>query len=739
MPAQNRLTVYPTAISVTYNKFNDTLTGDTNVYVNAVYNDEQDSFDAIGDDLFIINSDFFTFFDFTLDDNLVPVSGDYNYNIIVTGSASALSKTVAVSLKVIDTDVTPPADFIYKEKYFIEREKWRTEISQLVSPSAVLEPIEINGKVEYSYQSRTDLFEPIIASYLQLNLEADTNLTFEDLYSEEEKQYQIKQYYKGKLVFIGYVNPDGILEDLTASRWNLELNCMDGLSTLKDLTFSLGDGATVLTKMSALDIITICLNKTGLILPININCKVFYEGFDGVDDILAETVLNTERFFKDNSEPMNCDAVLRSILTIFKLTLFQMNGEWFLNRNIDLFEEVIFTRYIDGVKQDNFIYEPFKNIGSHINGIEDFEAIHVNANQRKSISASVQAYRINYEYGGARAIFQNPELKLEGSGLTIPGWLVSGAPDGAVYRNESGFGVQSTTKYFDLNNVPPLLTLNQTVFINAGAVFNLSINFSNESTPPLSTFGLRFAIAIGNQFLREDGTWATGGASIYIDNTTATAGTPNNYFIGKGNATYGAQIKAPISGNLQIIIYRDTDPNHANPAYIGGTFRINSIHLAGTSDGDVKGRLYTAQRKSKVSTVTKANNTVYNGDSISDLFVGTIYKSDFDTPTQFWYREDKPLERKELLAINVEDELRMNPRPMINMSGDIKGFLPYLSVLMLSFFDGKKFMFKNYSYDFDSDINKADFKEFSNDYLEDGEILIDVRDNYGNAEKATIN
>lgn len=747
MAGQNYLSISPQSLSLTYNLFNDTLMGDNLITVQARYDaggtfPEPDSFTVVGSDVFDFNdNDLFTYFRVNINISNPPTTeGDFNYNVTVTGDASGVEKILLVSLKVINTDVTPPEDFIYKPKYFIQRERYRLNILELVNPSEILDDKEINGTVRWARQNKTDLYEPIIASNLELSLEDGQDIGLNDLYSEEEKQFKVELIINGNIAFLGFIKPDGIWEDFVTDRWFLTIQCIDGLSTLKNISFSNANGVIYTGKRSLLSVVIDCLSKTSLALPININCKVFYEGFDGFNDILDNVIINTERYFQNADEPMDCESVLKSLLVIFNCTLIQQSGEWWIYRSIDMFEEALFSRYVDGLFIENIIYMPNKTLGSHINGIENFNAIHANRNQKKSIGASTQAFKISYTYGSANSVFRNPELKLDGSGLTLDGWTAVNV-DGKVSRNESGFGLQAKTVDFNAS-IPEMLKLNQSIDIQVGATFNLSINFSNESiATSSSSFGLRFGIAVGNLWLQQNGDWTTVVSSIYIANSDGyfvTVGpTPFAVYKGKGVANYTATIKAPQSGALQIIIYRDSPYYDSEVVLNEGVFRINSINLFGTNNGDIKGIDYTAQRTAKTSTVIKPDKTVFNGDSASDLFVGTIYKDDGDTPTDSWYREGRE-ENKELLSINVEDNLRLSPRPMIIFEGDAFGFIPYLSVIFIDGFGDKKFQFLNWAYELDRNIMSITLKEYSDEYFTDEEYRIDVRFNYGQDTNTTL-
>ena len=135
---------------------------------------------------------------------------------------------------------------------------------------------------------------------------------------------------------------------------------------------------------------------------------------------------------------------------------------------------------------------------------------------------------------------------------------------------------------------------------------------------------------------------------------------------------------------------------------------------------------------------------MYNGDSESDLFVGTIFEYDSDTPTDKWHRfafvGDNLVaidERKELLEITAEENLMMSPRPMTIFEGDIKGYVPYVTFFTIDGLAGKKFQFLRYSYSYDDDIVRMTAKEF-NRQIPFSDFNVKITENFGNEAKVTI-
>jgi len=174
-----------------------------------------------------------------------------------------------------------------------------------------------------------------------------------------------------------------------------------------------------------------------------------------------------------------------------------------------------------------------------------------------------------------------------------------------------------------------------------------------------------------------------------------------------------------------------------------------------TGQSNIKSKDYKARILESKSSHLKSGIEVYNGDSESDLFVGTIFKSDSDTPTKYWKRyfiDPTTLaityftEQKELLEIISSETLSMNPRPMTAFEGDFKGFINYLNFITIDSFTKpygfnqvpKLFQFLKWSYSFDDNITKMFCKEIEETNLESNIYQVDIYENFGNESKVTI-
>ena len=235
-------------LSLNYDIENEVLTGDNVFDVNLVDLGDEPSdnneITIIHDETVVVAPSTFTIevgipqtVSVRLADDVVLEEGNYNFSLKLTNEY-ATDKNVVASI-IAKNDVAEPEEvYSYKLKYFIERENHRLNIYENVPESTVLVPIEINGTYEHKYQDRTYLYSPIVSSTLSMKLEASVERPLQDLYSESERTFMTELKYNDEVRFLGYLFPDNIWGDFVADKWTLEITANDGLSALKNISFS---------------------------------------------------------------------------------------------------------------------------------------------------------------------------------------------------------------------------------------------------------------------------------------------------------------------------------------------------------------------------------------------------------------------------------------------------------------------------------------------------------------------
>ena len=457
-------------------------------------------------------------------------------------------------------------------------------------------------------------------------------------------------------------------------------------------------------------------------MPINISTDLpVFDGFLSDDSILHNVQMNTERFYQDaqKNNIMDCERVLKDVLEPYNATVIQMNGEWWIFRAIDVKDEMTFLRYDLEDVRTSVTWNADLTIGSHI---DEFEIHHANANQKKSVNASTQAFRVNYKYGLVKLLSMNSDLTQNPTNtLTIPGWLIDNS-FGDVYPHPSGNGI-----YVGSNSEieQTLISLDQIVTAKENDILNIDINFYFvDFFVVLVNKFLQAFIATENYYLKESG-W------VLKSSTTNEYAAQIDIKGNRGDGNWYIPLPpipedSELSFSMYIDIYSISNPDFA--------FHLRKIEIK-PSAGNFKGEFHLAQRRTRISSVTKTDKTVNVGDSESDIYLGTLYKLSGD-PTTIWHRIGKT-ETLPLLRIMVEDSLRIAPRPMLFFEGDTYGYYPYLTNVLINNISGK-FQPSKYNYDCQRNINRANFKEFATDYLLPGDFRYEFEYDYGQETKVNI-
>ena len=547
---------------------------------------------------------------------------------------------------------------------------------------------QIYGSCSLEYSETNDTLEPVRGSGLRIDLDANVNLTFYDLYSEEERTFSVVYKRDNVTLFNGWLSPEGIYENLVFDKWVISLDCTDGLGFLANLSYV--DDSTGLTfsgKQSAIEIIANCLKRTKTIQNIATSINIYYSGLSQLLDTFNNIYFNANRFLKeDNGQTrMNCEEVLKSILEPFSAVITSYRGEWVIYKPNYLFfasAQVFFTYNGNGsplaAKIINFTF----NLGSQI---DNYYPHHVNANQQKTIKSAIGAYRINYKYGQIN-----------------------------YFNNEDLIVILTTTGQITKLSTP----------FNINENFELNFNFSNrvETDPGF------FVTAVNLYILIQ----VTGDDYFYNGTNAWVKGPPISINLPKTNDIVFELPPIPENGvffSYVIFAGGSNDPTK------GGALIGNWNAYPTSTQTDLDGENHTFQRILKPSTKIEKVKQVFVGDELEDAYIGTIYKNDEITPTSIWTRKSAS-ETKPILRIMGEERMQMYAKPLQVYSGDVYGYFNYLSIVTINNLTGK-FMPTKYSYNALTNITSLELTEVLNsDILSD--VDYDLTFDFGNVVEPTI-
>ena len=621
-------------------------------------------------------------------------------------------------------------------KYWFEFTDVKTIVHRVEISDATFvgDSTQIYGSCSLEYSETKDTLEPVRGSGLQIDLEADSSLTFYDLYSEEERTFSVVYTRATEILFNGWLSPEGIYESLVSDKWVISLDCTDGLGFLKNLSYvEDATGLPFLGKQSLLKIIVNCLKRTKTPQNILTSIDIYYDGLAQTLNPLDNVHFNADRFIKDdnNTTIMDCEEVLKSVLEPFGAVLTAYKGEWLIykpNLLVDSTSETFFAYDSLGVA----LGTPSRTIdfafalGSQIDA---YYPHHANGNQQKTIKSSIGAYRINYKYGLVKSFFNNLYLRSDTTPplLYIEEWTIDDINNVEFPANDLGLRFDIIT-----DSSPSTLVLTSDSFnfeqgnmleFNAAFVHYGNYNFSPAARVDQVLFKVILTDGVDTYYLNNDGDWLSSSAFISGD-------------IKKTEIDFRLTSNSmPITGSVKIEIWRPKTLFSISGIVDQVLLSKCGFSPAGQELDDIKGENHTFQRTLKPSSKIKDIKTVFNGDNESDTYVGAIYKADEINTTELWTRFGAA-ETKPLLQIMGEERMKMYSKPLQVYKGDVYGYFNYLSLVTINGLTGK-FMPTTYSYDALSNITSLELTEVLNsDILSDIEYI--PTPDYGNVVEPTI-
>ena len=597
---------------------------------------------------------------------------------------------------------------------------------------------EINGTFTLKKSGVETILSQIRGTGIDLSLEANTALTFNEFLLEPEFTFKVELLKAGTLIYKGYVKPDGCQQSFVNDLWYVNIETVDGLGLLKDLSFVQQNGLRFTGMMSIYDVIKGCLDRTRLTMDIMTSVQVEYVGYTGTN-ILKDVFVNSNRFIKNESDTviMDCNEVLTSMLNLFSGVITQQDGKWWIYRPNDLVLNG-YTEFINQTTNTTALYNLNAVLGSQIN---NFYPHHCGANQQIEVKGAISAYRLNYKYGFLNGYVKNTDLTHD-SDMVYTDWTTN--PDLPIIYTEPTFPFASYPILKIINN--PLTTYGLEVLVKSGVpaltpiltsspivgfqgqVLTFTFKGSTKNTHHRLYFQI---ITSDGYYLNSSNEWSTD-SSASVNFLTGKIST-SEYFV-----TYNLKMP-PLIADCDITVIICSPVIVVFPDFYftnTGIFKVSYIQL---SDNTIKesgavGENHTVSRKSPPSSITKENQSVFNGDG-STALIGTIYKDDLETPTVEWTRKGK-FENLPLLGISAMDDLRIQSAPIMKFSGDIFGEIKYMSVVQIDGITGY-FMFIDYEYDYKTNVAQVKLLQFYNSDL--GDIDYEISPEYGsNTVKPTI-
>ena len=164
-----------------------------------------------------------------------------------------------------------------------------------------------------NYNGNEDVFKPLKLSGATVSCWVD-NYMF-DLYSGQAKGTKCILYKGDNIEWQGYVSPNIYNQDYMQNKFELKIECVDGLSILESIKYKTDNKKII----SFLGLIKKILLDTGYNYS-----QIYVHKFSS--EKLDNLFISECNFFDENDEAMTCKDVLENILQYLNLTMFQFRN-----------------------------------------------------------------------------------------------------------------------------------------------------------------------------------------------------------------------------------------------------------------------------------------------------------------------------------------------------------------------------------------------------------------------------
>lgn len=191
-------------------------------------------------------------------------------------------------------------------------------------------------KLTAGKKSGNDL-RPVYGSTASVAYIGEEGFEFSDLYTTDSRKHKVELKKDGVIKWLGFIEPEQWGEPLLQALFEISFTAYDGLGWLKNEDFVDENGDDYEGEKTLLEILTICLEKTGLDLVFNTAISIRETtqatGVDPLTQIKKDVVSYLD---------LSCYEVLEQIFQGCRI--FQRDGEWFVV-SLDQLKATSYTSY----------------------------------------------------------------------------------------------------------------------------------------------------------------------------------------------------------------------------------------------------------------------------------------------------------------------------------------------------------------------------------------------------------
>lgn len=211
--------------------------------------------------------------------------------------------------------------------------KRKVEIFKNGYSGAVLPMVGTGEPVEIEWKAEEDLYEPLIGSLCTLNLLVTDDVTYDDFYLYDEREYKVVVYFEAsagswQTYWSGWVVNDLYSQALVSTPYSLSITATDNLGQLDGYDTWMPpittDNATLWQYMWN------ALTNLGLGYDIYISNDIRIATDSAWKNVFDQITIKKSGFYHDYYIINDAKMTLRSILMGFNCRLFQSFGRWYI-------------------------------------------------------------------------------------------------------------------------------------------------------------------------------------------------------------------------------------------------------------------------------------------------------------------------------------------------------------------------------------------------------------------------
>jgi len=329
----------------------------------------------------------------------------------------------------------------------------------------VYDLVGADDPVVIEWDSDDNIYSPIKGSTCTINLFDTDSSSYDNFYESDEREYQVKVYYKDsssnyQIFWIGWLVVDQFKEALQAKPYPISLTAYDGLGLLGGYDQPVN---TTYTGRTLLKYITDILDQLDLDLDIYVANDILQSSPSASTYTLYDQIGVSQRaYFKDGFDLRKSKSVVEAILKFTNARIFQSYGRWYIINNSSYSEQSIKTSS-----------NATATAGSIPTGIRASETASLVANGTESIKYIIYNYLAAYQSTTTVDVLQK-----------IPTNLL---PLNADLTREYLRPLKSHTLKTDLGQSQPLLNINPGFEHGTGAWTAYSSSTATQSPGELSS------------------------------------------------------------------------------------------------------------------------------------------------------------------------------------------------------------------------------------------------------------